>query len=131
MNTGRKNIRCCSRRSPLRRWLIGRKLRQLELEDQQQEQLDQLIENAHSLGSACSAERGTVRRSIAALISKEGFDSEKAVSLVRRSADQQVERASALVTAFSAFYQGLEPRQRAQLQHMLRNRNQCRRRCCH
>ena len=131
MNTGTTNTRCCNRPNPIRKWLIGRKLRKLKLRDNQLEQLDALIASTRSTGWACGYDSSKVQRSLIALMTEQDFDHDKAAALIRTAADQQVERATQIAAAFGEFYQGLEAWQQAQLQNVLRKRSRCQSRCCH
>jgi Spy/CpxP family protein refolding chaperone len=131
MNTGNLNSHCCSKRSPIRKWLIGRRLRKLKLDNSQIEKLDELFANARSASNGHVIANSELQQHISAIMAEDGFNREKAVELVRTIADQYAERATEIVEAFGEFYQGLEPWQREQIRGMWQKRRHCAARCCH
>lgn len=131
MNTSNLNARCCSIRSPIRKWLIGRKLRKLKLDDSQIAKLDSLFASASSASKNHDNAKYGVQKSISVMLAEEGFNRKKAVELIHTAAEQHVEHATEIVEAFGEFYQGLEPWQQKQVQAMWQKRRHCTSRRCH
>jgi len=79
MNMSNLNSRCCNQCSPIRKWLIERKLRKLKLDDNQREKLDTLIDSASLANKDHINAKNEVQESITAMITEDGFNLDSAV----------------------------------------------------
>lgn len=131
MNTNKQNARSCGQYSPLRKWLIGRKLRKLKLDDSQIEKLDALFANARPVRNNHPIANDRVQEYIIEIMAEKAFNREKAAELIRTASDQDANRAIATVEAYGEFYLGLESWQQEQVQRMWKKRRHCASRCCH
>ena len=130
MNTTDSNTRCCRKRSPLRQWLIGRRLRKMKLDDGQVEKLDELFASARTADKESGIGKNELRACISAMITDQAFDREKAAEHINSAVQKRAERMTDIAVAFGEFYQGLEPWQQQQLQALWRKRGHCGSRCC-
>ena len=117
--------------SAMRKWLIGRKLRKLNLDHNQVEKLEELLDNARPASQGHHKMKIELQECISAILADDDFTQDKAAVLIRTAADQHVERAVEIVAAFGEFYQGLEPEQQLQLQSMWQKRRNRASPCCH
>lgn len=128
MNTRNMNKCRRDRGHPIRKWLIGRRLRKLGLDDRQKEQLDALFADACKAGGTPGYGRGELLRT---MMTEQGFDQGRAEALIRETADRHVRYATETVASFGDFYQGLQPWQQAEIRNLQHRRRRCRTRCCH
>ena len=116
------NTRCCSKRGPLRQWLIGRKLRRLKLDDTQREQLDGLFATASKLKQGKMTVQEELRDRISQMMVDPAFDRGSTAEWIQATAQRYAESTTQLVTAFGEFYRQLEPWQQQQLRSMWEKR---------
>lgn len=131
MNTTHLRSRYCSEHGLIRKWLIGRKLRKLKLDNSQIDKLDELFAGLRSTTEACFVANIELQQHITELLTEDGFNHDKAANLIHSVADQHTERATEIAVRFGEFYQGLESWQQQQLRAMWQKRRRCASRCCH
>ena len=123
MNT--THTRCGRTRSRFGKWLIYRKLRKLELNESQQQQLDTVFDIADSAYQDRRMSRHAVQQHISDVMTAEGFDRDKAIDLIRSASEQQAARAEEVVQAFGDLYDTLSPEQQEQALAMWEKRRHC------
>ena len=131
MNTTQLRSRYCSERGSIRKWLIGRKLRKLKLDNSQIDKLDELFAGLRSATEASFVANIELQQHITELLTEDGFDHDKATNLIHSVADQYTERATEIALRFGEFYQELEPWQQQQVRAMWQKHRCCASRCCH
>ena len=102
MKTGQFNPVSCRRRNPLRGWLIGRKLRMLDLDSAQLAQLDELFTRARWARKQHYNASSVLQQHVEALVTDAGFDRGRAVELIRSAAADDAERQSGVADALTS-----------------------------
>lgn len=131
MNITDSNTHCCRGRSAMHKWLIGYKLRKLNLDHDQVEKFEELLDRARLANQQCDNTKSEVQECIGAILTNDDFTLDKAAALIRAATEQYATRAVEIVAELAEFYRGLEPEQQLQLQSLWRKRPHRASRCCH
>ena len=131
MNTNNVNTHSGRTCNSFGKWLINRKLRKLKLDDAQKEKVDALFTIASSARKDHAATKSEVQDRFTTMMTEQGYDREKAVELIRSTADQHADRATDLADAFADLYETLEPWQQQKVLEMWQKRRHCRSHRCH
>jgi Spy/CpxP family protein refolding chaperone len=123
MNT--THTRCGRTRSRFGKWLINHKLRKLQLDDRQKQQLDTVFNIAHSAHRDKRMTRCAMQQRISDVMTEQGFDRDRAIDLIRTTSEQEAERAEEVVQAFGYLYDTLTPQQQEQALAMWEKRHRC------
>ena len=97
MNT--TQTRCGRTRCRFGKWLINHKLRKLQLDDRQKQQLDTVFNIAHSAHRDKRMTRCAMQQRISDVMTEQGFDRDRAIDLIRTTSEQEAERAEEVVQA--------------------------------
>ena len=123
------NTHRCQRTSPLRKWLLARRVRKLQLDDNQMEQLDTLFARAWSVSRRNMTGGNELLDSIGKVLQEQAFDHDRVAERMDAAARAYAEDAAAIVIAFGEFYHALRPWQQQELRALWRKRSQHARRC--
>ena len=123
MNT--THTRCGRTRSRVGKWLINRKLRKLELNEVQKQQLDTVFDIAHSAYEDKRSSRHAMHQQISEVTTAQGFDRDRAIDLIHTAREQEAARTEEVVQAFGDLYDTLSPQQQEQALSMWEKRGRC------